>query len=77
MRSALEARGFDDLADWGRGVDTDLFQPAAKRFSDLRRPVFLYVGRVSVEKNLPAFLGLDLPGTVPAQRREAALAQAA
>jgi hypothetical protein len=63
MRSALEARGFDNLADWGRGVDTDLFQPAAKRFTDLRRPMFLYVGRVSVEKNLPAFLGLDLPGT--------------
>ena len=31
--------------------------------SSCARPVFLYVGRVAVEKNLPAFLGLDLPGT--------------
>lgn len=63
IRELLEARGFDNVADWGRGVDTDLFQPAPNRFTDLRRPVFLYVGRVAVEKNLPAFLGLDLPGT--------------
>jgi glycosyltransferase involved in cell wall biosynthesis len=63
IREMLEARGFDNVADWGRGVDTDLFTPAAGRFSDLRRPVFLFVGRVAVEKNLPAFLALDLPGT--------------
>jgi glycosyltransferase involved in cell wall biosynthesis len=63
IRGLLEARGFDNIVDWGRGVDTDLFQPAAQRFTDLRRPVFLYVGRVAIEKNLPAFLGLDLPGT--------------
>jgi glycosyltransferase involved in cell wall biosynthesis len=63
IRELLEARGFDNIADWGRGVDTDLFQPAENRSTDLRRPVFLYVGRVAVEKNLPAFLGLDLPGT--------------
>jgi glycosyltransferase involved in cell wall biosynthesis len=49
--------------DWSRGVDTDLFKPTPARFSDLRQPVFVYVGRVAVEKNLPAFLGLDLPGT--------------
>ena len=63
MRALLEARGFRNIADWSRGVDTELFHPAAERFSDLRRPVFLFVGRVAVEKNLPAFLALDLPGT--------------
>ena len=63
IRALLEARGFRNIADWSRGVDTELFNPAPQRFSDLRRPVFLFVGRVAVEKNLPAFLGLDLPGT--------------
>jgi glycosyltransferase involved in cell wall biosynthesis len=63
IRAMLEARGFSNVADWSRGVDTDLFFPGERRFEDLRRPVFLYVGRVAVEKNLPAFLGLDLPGT--------------
>lgn len=63
IRALLEARGFGNIVDWSRGVDTDLFKPDGERFSDLRRPVFLFVGRVAVEKNLPAFLGLDLPGT--------------
>lgn len=63
IREMLEARGFTNIADWSRGVDIDLFRPAEQRSTDLRRPVFLYVGRVAIEKNLPAFLGLDLPGT--------------
>jgi glycosyltransferase involved in cell wall biosynthesis len=63
IRTLLEARGFRNLADWSRGVDAELFRPAEARFHDLPRPVFVYVGRVAVEKNLPAFLGLDLPGT--------------
>lgn len=63
IRELLEARGFRNIVEWSRGVDTDLFVPAEHRTSGLRRPVFLYVGRVAVEKNLPAFLGLDLPGT--------------
>ena len=63
IRRLLEERGFGNIADWSRGVDTDLFHPGPDRFKQLRRPVFLYVGRVAVEKNLPAFLGLDLPGS--------------
>jgi glycosyltransferase involved in cell wall biosynthesis len=63
IRALLEGRGFSNIADWSRGVDLELFFPAEERHTDLRRPVFLYVGRVAVEKNLPAFLGLDLPGT--------------
>jgi glycosyltransferase involved in cell wall biosynthesis len=63
IRELLDARGFRNLAHWSRGVDTELFHPANHRASELPRPVFLYVGRIAVEKNLPAFLGLDLPGT--------------
>jgi len=63
IRDLLEARGFDNVADWSRGVDLELYRPNGERFTDLRRPVFLYVGRVAVEKNLAAFLALDLPGT--------------
>ena len=59
----LEDHGFRNVVHWSRGVDTELFVPSGERFRDLRRPVFLYVGRVAVEKNLPAFLSLDLPGT--------------
>ena len=63
IRSLLEGRGFRNIVPWSRGVDGDLFTPGEKRFSELPRPVFLFVGRVAVEKNIPAFLALDLPGT--------------
>ena len=48
---------------WTRGVDTDLFRPERAIDLDLPRPIFVSVGRVAVEKNLEAFLSLDLPGT--------------
>lgn len=53
------------LVHWPRGVDTDLFRPDRRTstYADLPRPILLYVGRVAVEKNLEAFLSLDLPGT--------------
>lgn len=63
IRADLEARGFDNIKDWSRGVDTELFRPQAKDEIETERPVFMFVGRVAVEKNLPAFLELDLPGT--------------
>jgi glycosyltransferase involved in cell wall biosynthesis len=47
---------------WPRGVDTALFHPRNVDLG-LPRPIFLSVGRVAVEKNLEAFLDLDLPGT--------------
>lgn len=57
----LAARGFARLQPWTRGVDMDVFRPStARAFGD--GPVFLYVGRVAVEKNIEAFLDLDLPG---------------
>ena len=63
IRGLLEQRGFDNVADWSRGVDLELFHPRPGRFEEYPRPVFTYVGRVAVEKDLPAFLRLDLPGT--------------
>jgi glycosyltransferase involved in cell wall biosynthesis len=48
---------------WSRGVELDVFAPGPAMPHDLTRPVFLYVGRVAVEKNIEAFLALDLPGS--------------
>lgn len=59
----LSARGFANIRLWTRGVDTGLFHPGRRSDLGLPRPVFLNVGRVAVEKNLPAFLDLDLPGS--------------
>ncbi|WP_315924365.1 glycosyltransferase family 1 protein [Mesorhizobium sp. SP-1A] len=59
----LAARGFTKLRPWTRGVDTEHFRPDRPSGLDLPRPIFLCVGRVAVEKNLPAFLDLDLPGS--------------
>lgn len=64
MRGALKARGFGNLRHWGRGVDPALFHPATRDDGiGFPRPIFLSVGRIACEKNLPAFLGLDLPGS--------------
>ncbi len=62
LAAELRMRGFRNVVLWSRGVDTSLFHP---RDIDLclPPPVFLSVGRVAVEKNLEAFLDLDLPGT--------------
>jgi glycosyltransferase involved in cell wall biosynthesis len=59
----LSARGFRNIRAWSRGVDLQLFKPAPREAWDLPRPVFAYVGRVAVEKNIGAFLNLDLPGS--------------
>ena len=61
LAADLSQRGFRKLLPWTRGVDTNLFRPrSVRRFGD--EPVFLYVGRVAIEKNIEAFLALDLPG---------------
>ncbi len=59
----LTARGFRNVRRWSRGVDLDLFEPEPREAWDLPRPIFLYIGRVAVEKNIGAFLNLDLPGS--------------
>jgi glycosyltransferase involved in cell wall biosynthesis len=59
----LTAQGIKNVHRWSRGVDLVRFRPRnADRFG-LPRPIFLYAGRVAVEKNLEAFLSLDLPGS--------------
>jgi glycosyltransferase involved in cell wall biosynthesis len=63
LADELTARGFQRVALWPRGVDTQIFRPRPGAGLDVPRPVFLTVGRVAVEKNLEAFLALDLPGT--------------
>ena len=67
MADELERKGFRNIIAWTRGVDRELFNPArrnpAGELAGLERPIFLNVGRVAIEKNLDAFLGLDLPGS--------------
>ncbi|HTS41184.1 MAG TPA: glycosyltransferase family 1 protein [Xanthobacteraceae bacterium] len=63
LMTELGQRGFANLGMWTRGVDTDLFSPNRAVEIDWPRPIFICVGRVAIEKNLDAFLSLDLPGT--------------
>jgi glycosyltransferase involved in cell wall biosynthesis len=63
VTNELRARGFQNLAMWTRGVDTALFHPDYPSVLDLPRPIFVTVARLAVEKNIPAFLALDLPGS--------------
>ncbi len=67
LQRELIARGFNNVKLWSRGVDAQMFRPDRRRDvidgRQLSRPVFLTVGRVAVEKNIEAFLKLDLPGT--------------
>ncbi|MEA2884162.1 MAG: hypothetical protein QOH32_3418 [Bradyrhizobium sp.] len=62
LAEELRGRGFRNVVVWPRGVDTEMFRPRVVD-SGLPRPVFLSVGRLAVEKNLEAFLDLDLPGS--------------
>ena len=63
LRQELGAKGFRKLGFWTRGVDTKLFAPDDAAELDLPRPIFMTMGRVAVEKNIEAFLALDLPGS--------------
>jgi glycosyltransferase involved in cell wall biosynthesis len=71
IQDELETRGFSRIRQWSRGVDTELFRPRpadeirllAPHLAELEKPIFLYVGRVAVEKNIQAFLAADLPGS--------------
>ncbi len=67
IREELAERGFVNLVPWSRGVDITAFQPQPRtELNDERgggRPIWLYAGRVAIEKNIKAFLDLDLPGT--------------
>ncbi len=78
LTAELSEWGFKNIGMWTRGVDTDLFSPDRAIKLDLPRPIFISVGRIAVEKNLEAFLSLDLPGTkvvIGTGPQEAALRQ--
>ncbi len=63
VKTDLEKFGFTNVVLWTRGVDLDIFHQMDSKVLNTARPIFLYVGRVAVEKNVEAFLKLDLPGS--------------
>ena len=64
VRRELQARGFRNIRPWTRGVDAELFNPALRTdIPGIPRPIFLMVSRIAIEKNIAAFLELDLPGS--------------
>lgn len=63
LKQELEANGFRNVRIWTRGVDIAQFRPMPEAALHWPRPIWLYVGRIAVEKNVEAFLRLVLPGT--------------
>jgi glycosyltransferase involved in cell wall biosynthesis len=63
VKNDLEKYGFTNVALWTRGVDLDMFKFQESKVLNSTRPIYLYVGRVAIEKNIEAFLALDLPGS--------------
>jgi len=63
MERELRVKGFDNLVLWQKGVDCAQFHPVERERPKKTEPVFLTVARLAVEKNIEAFLSLDLPGT--------------
>ncbi len=63
LKRELESHGFKNVRIWSRGVDVERFRPIPGASLPFAHPIWLYVGRIAVEKNIEAFLALDLPGT--------------
>jgi len=63
VKDDLEKYGFDNVVIWSRGVDLEIFKTQPSKVLNSAHPIFLYVGRVAVEKNINAFLEIDLPGS--------------
>jgi len=63
QKKLLEQHGFKNVRVWGRGVDRTIFKPDNPQQLNLPRPIALNMGRVAIEKNIEAFLDLDLPGS--------------
>ena len=66
LEAELQARGLRHTHRWSRGVDLALFTPhgaSLADYADIEGPILLHVGRVAVEKNIEAFLQLDVAGT--------------
>ena len=63
LEAEMRSHGFHNLKIWSRGVDVNTFRPIESASLPFPRPIWLYVGRIAIEKNVEAFLALDLPGT--------------
>ena len=63
VKNDLEKYGFTNVVLWSRGVDLNIFKIQDSKALNTAHPIFLYVGRVAVEKNINAFLEIDLPGS--------------
>jgi glycosyltransferase involved in cell wall biosynthesis len=63
VKNDLEKYGFNNVVLWTRGVDLDMFKFQESKVLNSTRPIYLYVGRVAIEKNIEAFLELELPGS--------------
>src|SRR6185312_13511752 len=63
VKHDLEAYGVKNVVTWTRGADFEIFKPQQSERLKSDPPIFLYVGRIAVEKNVEAFLALDLPGS--------------
>ena len=63
VKDDLEKYGLNNVVLWSRGVDLDVFKMQESKALNTAHPIFLYVGRVAIEKNINAFLEIDLPGS--------------
>lgn len=63
LAAEMNQKGYPQLTCWSRGVDTSLYRPRPKDFIKDPHPIFMFTGRVAIEKNIESFLKLDLPGT--------------
>ena len=65
MRKELIDIGIDNkkMVTWTRGGNHGAFKNPNKIDLPHKRPIWIYVGRVAVEKNIRAFLELELEGT--------------
>lgn len=64
IEKELIKQGFENTKRWSRGVNLEVFNHAQPLLQSEQpnTPVFLYAGRVAIEKNIEAFLRLELPG---------------
>ena len=57
IRDELAARGFKNLVPWSRGVDIAAFKPQPRQELKDGRPIWLYAGRIAIEKAGPKAKG--------------------
>jgi len=63
QKKRLKSHRFRHIKVWGRGVDTTIFNRSNPKKFDYQKPIMVYMGRTAIEKNIEAFLSLELPGT--------------